>query len=125
MRCSAAFSCRFPVRLSRCRVRLPVLQKILERFPRRIAEAQTVADKLEIRHVGRLLARAYRASWDPQGVQEAVDRELVMVMPWLAVPPAPTHCRTGRRCDRLDSSRSDFQTATAPSCFRLAGVLDP
>jgi hypothetical protein len=67
---------------------LLALQQILERFPRRIAEAQTVADKLELGHVGRLLARAYRASWDPQGVQDAFDRELLMAMPWLAAPPA-------------------------------------
>ena len=66
---------------------LQVLQQIIERFPRRIAEAETVADKLELGHVGRLLARAYRASWDPQGVQDAFDRELVMAMPWLAGPP--------------------------------------
>jgi hypothetical protein len=68
---------------------LLTLQQILERFPRWIAEAETVADKLELGHVGRLLARAYRASWDPQGVQDAFDRELLMAMPWLAAPPTP------------------------------------
>ena len=67
---------------------LLAFQRIIERFPRRIAEAQTVADKLELGHVGRLLARAYRASWDPQGVQDAFDRELMMAMPWVAGPPA-------------------------------------
>ena len=68
---------------------LLVLQQIIERIPRRIAEAETVAAKLELGHAGRLLGRAFRASWDPQGVQDAIDRERIMAMPWLAVPPAP------------------------------------
>jgi len=65
---------------------LQALQQIIERIPRRIAEAETVADKLELGHAGRLLSRAFRAAWDPQGVQDAIDRERIMAMPWLADP---------------------------------------
>jgi len=36
-----------------------------------------------------MLSRAFWAAWGPQGVQDAIDRELVMAMPWLAAPPAP------------------------------------
>jgi len=68
---------------------LQALQQIIERIPQRIAEAETVADKLELGRAGRLLSRAFWAAWDSQGVQDAVDRELVMAMPWLAGPPAP------------------------------------
>ena len=68
---------------------LQALQQIIERIPQRIAEAQTVAEKLELGRAGRLLSWAFGASWDPQGVQAAIDRELVMAMPWLAAPPAP------------------------------------
>jgi len=68
---------------------LQALQQIIDRFPQRIAEAPTVADKLELGRAGRLLARAFWASWDPQGVRDARHRELIMMMPWLAGPPAP------------------------------------
>ncbi len=68
---------------------LQALQQIIERIPQRIAEAETVADKLELGRAGRLLSRAFWAAWDPQGVQDAIDRELIMAMPWLAGPPAP------------------------------------
>jgi len=68
---------------------LQALQQIIERIPRRIAEAQTVADKLELGRAGRMLSRALWATWDPQGVQDAHDRELIMALPWLAGPPAP------------------------------------
>lgn len=67
---------------------LQALQQIIERIPQRIAEAPTVADKLELGRAGRMLSRAFWAAWDPQGVQDAIDRELVMAMPWLAGPPA-------------------------------------
>ena len=66
---------------------LQALQQIIERIPQRIAEAQTVADKLELGRAGRMLSRAFCAAWDPQGVQDAIDRELIMAMPWLAGPP--------------------------------------
>jgi len=75
---------------------LQELQRILERFPRRIAEAKGVAAKLELGRAGRLLACAVWASWDPQGVQDSIDRELVMAMPWLAEPPAPYELPDGR-----------------------------
>ncbi len=84
-------------------VHLQELQQIIERIPQRIAEAETVADKLELGRAGRLLSRAFWADWDPQGVQDAIDRELIMAMPcrgWPARPP-PTRCRTGGRRDRL------------------------
>jgi len=68
---------------------LQALQQIIERIPQRIAEARTVADKLELGRAGRMLSRALRASWDPQGVKDAHDRELIMAMPWLAGPPEP------------------------------------
>lgn len=68
---------------------LQALQQIIERIPQRIAEATTVADKLELGRAGRMLSRAFWAARDPQGVQDAIDRELVMAMPWLAGPPAP------------------------------------
>ncbi len=35
-----------------------------------------------------MLSRAFWAAWDPQGVQDALDRELVIAMPWLAGLPA-------------------------------------
>ncbi len=68
---------------------LLVLQQIIERIPQRIAEAETVADKLEFGRAGRLLARAFWGGWDPQAVSDAIDRELVMAMPWLAVRAMP------------------------------------
>jgi len=67
---------------------LQALQQIIERIPQRIAGAETVADKLEFGRAGRLLSRAFWAAWAPQGVQDVIDRELVMAMPWLAGPPA-------------------------------------
>lgn len=67
---------------------LQALQQIIDRIPQRIAEAQTVADKLELGRAGRMLSRALWASWDPQGVQDAIDRELLTAMPWLAGEPA-------------------------------------
>jgi hypothetical protein len=74
---------------------LQALQQIIDRFPQRIAQAPTVAEKLELGRAGRMLSRAYWASWDPQGVQDAIDRELVMAMPWLAGPPAPLEAPDG------------------------------
>jgi hypothetical protein len=74
---------------------LQALQQIIDRFPQRIAQAPTVAEKLELGRAGRLLARAYRASWDPQGVEDAIDRELLMTMPWLAGPPTPLRLPDG------------------------------
>ncbi len=68
---------------------LQTLQQIIERIPQRIAEAQTVADKLELGRAGRMLSRALWAAWDPQSLQDAVDRELITSMPWLAGPTAP------------------------------------
>lgn len=67
---------------------LQALQQIIDRIPQRIAEAQTVADKLELGRAGRMLSRAVWAACDPQGVQGAIDGELVIAMPWLAGPPA-------------------------------------
>ncbi len=74
---------------------LQALGQIIERIPRRIAEAETVADKLELGHAGRLLSRAFRAAWDPQGVQDAIDRERIMAMPWLADPTVPDEVPDG------------------------------
>jgi len=68
---------------------LQALQQIIERIPQRIAEARTVADKLELGRAGRMLSRALWASWDPEGVKDAHDRELIMAMPWLAGSPEP------------------------------------
>jgi hypothetical protein len=68
---------------------LQALQQIMDRFPQRIAEAEGVGGKLELGRAGGLLQRAFWASWDPQGVRDAHDRELLMAMPWLAGPPAP------------------------------------
>ncbi len=65
------------------------MQHIIDRFPQRIAQAEGVAGKLELGRAGRLLQRALWASWDPQGVRDAHDRELLTAMPWLAGPPAP------------------------------------
>jgi len=47
-------------------VHLQELQQIIERIPQRIAEAETVADKLELGRAGRLLARAFWAAWTPK-----------------------------------------------------------
>ena len=67
---------------------LQALQQIIGRFSQRIAQAETVAGKLELGRAGRLLQRALWASWDPQGVRDSRDSELLMAMPWLAGAPA-------------------------------------
>lgn len=68
---------------------LQALKVIIDRIPQRIIEADSVADKMDLGRFGRLLSRAFWASWDPQAVRESLDRELVMSMPWLDGPPAP------------------------------------
>ena len=67
---------------------LQALTEIIERIPRRIVEAETVAGKLELGRVGRLLRRAARASEDPQAVRESINRDLLMTMPELTFGPA-------------------------------------
>ena len=69
---------------------LQALQHIIDRFPQRIAQAETVAGKLELGRAGRPLQQALWASWDPQGMRDSRDRELLAAMPWLAGPPAPS-----------------------------------
>lgn len=75
---------------------LQALREIIERLPQRVLEAETVAEKLELGRAGRLLSRASWAAFDPQAVRDAVDRELLMTMPWLAGPPAPYVLPDGR-----------------------------
>jgi hypothetical protein len=74
---------------------LQALQQIIERIPQRIAQAQTVADKLDLGRAGRMLSRAFWASWDPQGVQDVLDRELLLSLPWAAGRPAPVEATDG------------------------------
>jgi len=68
---------------------LQALKVIIDRIPQRIIDADSIAQKMDLGRFGRLLSRAFWASWDPQAVLESVDRELVTTMPWLAGPPAP------------------------------------
>lgn len=62
---------------------LQVLTEIIERIPRRITDAETVAGKLELGRAGRLLRRAAWAAANPQAVRESLDRELLVTMPAL------------------------------------------
>ena len=75
---------------------LQALREITERIPQRVLEAATVAEKLELGRAGRLLSRASWAAFDPQAFRVAVDRELLMTMPWLAGPLAPYVLLDGR-----------------------------
>jgi len=68
---------------------LQALKVIIDRIPQRIIDADGVADKMDLGRFGRLLSRAFWASWDPQAVRESGDRELLMTRPWLTAPPAP------------------------------------
>lgn len=68
---------------------LQALVEILDRFEQRIAETPTVASKLELGRAGRLIRRAVRAAHDPNGVRDAIDRELLTGMPSLGDPPPP------------------------------------
>ena len=74
---------------------LQALQEIIERIPRRIVDAETIAEKLELGRAGRLLRRATWASVDPQAVRASIDRELLMTMPWLTARPAPSQRLVG------------------------------
>lgn len=75
---------------------LQALKEIVERIPQRIIDADTVAERMELGRAGRLLSRAVWASVDPEAVRDAIGRELVMLMPWLAGPPAPFVLPDGR-----------------------------
>lgn len=68
---------------------LQALKVIIDRIPQRIIDGDSIALKMDLGRFGRLLSRAFWASWDPQAVRDSVDRELIMAMPWLAGPPAP------------------------------------
>ena len=74
---------------------LQAMKVIIDRIPQRIIDADSVAQKMDLGRFGRLLSRAFWASWDPQAVRESVDRELIVVMPWEAGPPAPDHLPGG------------------------------
>lgn len=56
---------------------LQALKAIIDRIPQRILAADGVALKMDLGRFGRLLMRAFRASWDPQGVRDNAERELV------------------------------------------------
>ena len=75
---------------------LQALKEIVERFPQRIIDADTVAEKMELGRAGRLLSRAVWAALDPEAVRDAIGRGLVMQMPWLASGPAPFVLPDGR-----------------------------
>jgi len=68
---------------------LQVLVQITERLTQRIALAQPVSIKFDLARVGRHLSHAVACQRDPDGLQQALDRELVHRMPWLAGPPPP------------------------------------
>ena len=68
---------------------LEALKVIIDRIPQRIIDADGVALKMDLGRFGRLLSRAFWASWDPQAVRDSVERELVAAMPWVLGPPAP------------------------------------
>lgn len=68
---------------------LQVLVQIAERLTQRIALAQPVSVKFDLARVGRHLSLAVACQRDPDGLQQALDRELVHRMPWLAGPPPP------------------------------------
>lgn len=66
---------------------LQELKVILDRIPQRIIDAETVAEKMDLGRFGRLLSRAFWASWDPQAVRESAERELLLAL-HLTGPPA-------------------------------------
>lgn len=69
---------------------LLALTQIVDRFPRRITDAPSVADKLSLGRAGKLLRRAVQAASDPQAVRDAADRELLAADPALTsqlLPP--------------------------------------
>lgn len=75
---------------------LQVLVQITERLTQRIALAQPVSVKFDLARLGRHLSHAVACQRDPDGLQQALDRELVHRMPWLAGPPAPVKYADGR-----------------------------
>ena len=75
---------------------LQVLVQITERLTQRIELAQPVSAKFDLARVGRHLSLAVACQRDPDGLQQALDRELVHRMPWLAGPPPPVKYADGR-----------------------------
>lgn len=75
---------------------LQVLVQITERLAQRVALAQPLSAKFDLAHIGRHLSQAVACQRDPDALQQALDRELVHRMPWLAGPPAPIVYADGR-----------------------------
>lgn len=75
---------------------LEVLEQIAARWFDRAQTAEGVAGKLAMGRIGRQLALAVQCERDPQALSEALWREDVQRMPWLAEPLAPLHYPDGR-----------------------------
>ena len=71
------------------------LEVIRGRIPQRIIDAETVAEKMDLGRFGRLLSRALWASRDPAAVRASAERELLIAVPQLAGPPAPSRLPGG------------------------------
>jgi hypothetical protein len=74
---------------------LEVLEQIAARWSGRAQTAAGVAGKLAMGRIGRQLALAVQSERDPQGLSEALWREYVQRMPWLAEPLPPLHYPDG------------------------------
>lgn len=68
---------------------LEVLEQIAARWSGRSQTAASVAGKLAMGRIGRQLRLAVHCERDPQGLSDALWREDVQRMPWLAEPLPP------------------------------------
>jgi hypothetical protein len=75
---------------------LQVLVQITERLTQRITLVQPLSAKFDLARIGQHLSQAVACQRDPDALQQALDRELVHRMPWLAGPPAPVVYADGR-----------------------------
>ena len=66
-----------------------VLEQITARWSDRSQTAASVASKLALGRIGRQLTLAVQCQRDPQRLSEALWREEVQRMPWLATPLPP------------------------------------
>lgn len=75
---------------------LQVLVQITERLTQWIALVQPLSAKFDLARIGRHLSQAVACQRDPDALRQALDRELVNRMPWLAGPPPPVVFADGR-----------------------------
>ena len=74
---------------------LEVLEQIAARWSGRSQTAASVAGKLAMGRIGRQLRLAVQCERDPQDLSDALWREDVQRMPWLAKPLRPLHYPDG------------------------------